>query len=204
MPKETTIFDPERVVPSLKKAGGVVRSFFSSKKRIAIAIIFILVISLFGIRTVLKKNGTATAKSVSQSVNKNYDFTALDNQGKPLPAYKIKFTISSVEKTNQVLVKDQIFTARNNKTFLIVHIGLKNDATVPVNSVPGDLVRLVVESDTENKFAPDLHNNLVYVAAISTKEDRIGFVIPEDAKSFTLTIGELTGKKEEVSVKLPS
>lgn len=206
MAKENNLLDPESIIPRLKNAGQFLKPLFSTKKRIVATVLILLLIGFFGFRMIGKKDSqTASVKSVTQQVNKSYDFTALDNQGKPLPgSAKIKLTLTSVEKTNQVLVKDQIFVAKNNKAFLIVHLTLKNDATTPENIIPGDLVRLIVNGDDENKFAPDLHNNLVFVAAISTKEDRVGFVIPNDAKNFTFNIGELTGKKDEISVKIPS
>ncbi|MBI2617196.1 hypothetical protein HYW55_03630 [Candidatus Gottesmanbacteria bacterium] len=204
MAKEKNILGLEKASQLAKTGGLFLRSILSSKKRIVIALIVLFVIGIGGARFISSRVGqTASAKSVSQPVNRSFEFTALNNQGKPV-IQKIKVTATTVEKTNQVLVKDQTFVAKNNKTFLILQLDLKNDATIPLNILPGDLVRLTVNGDEENKFAPDLHNNLVYVAAISTKPDRIGFVIPQDAKEFKLYVGELDGKKEEIPIKLPS
>ena len=112
--------------------------------------------------------------------------------------------IDRIEKTNQVFVSDKTVTAKNNKKFLIVQLELKNDATQTTNLLPGDLIRLTIGGDEDNKFAPDLHNNLVPIAAISTKIDRVGFVIPEMAREFKLYVGEIEGKKEAISVNFPS
>ena len=149
------------------------------------------------------KGQTNGAKTLTQNVDRSFDFPALDNSGKPLKS-KIKFKIKGVEKTDQVLVKDQVFTAKNNKLFLIVNLDLKNDSTSLVNIIPGDLIRLSISDDKETRYAPDLHNNLVPVAAISTKVDRIGFVIPDTAQKFYLFIGEIEGEKQEVSLDFPS
>jgi len=85
-----------------------------------------------------------------------------------------------------------------------VNLELTNESTQPLNLLPGDLIRLTIGDNKETKYAPDLHNNLVPVAAISTRVDRVGFVIAENEKNFTLSVGEIDGKKEEVGVGFPS
>ena|SRR3989338_9305947 len=178
--------------------------YIKRKKKFFIAIGIVLAVLVFLNFPFKKPKGeTSGAKAVSVNVEKSYDFPALDNTGKPLKS-KIKLKVNSVEKTNQVLVKEQVFTAKNNKLFLIVNIDLRNDATAPVNIVPGDLVRLSVEDDEETRYAPDLHNNLVPVSAIATRTDRVGFVIPDSAKKFILYVGEIEGEKQEVSLNFPS
>ncbi|MBI3282871.1 hypothetical protein HYZ70_02235 [Candidatus Curtissbacteria bacterium] len=99
------------------------------------------------------------------------------------------------------MVKDQMVPATNNKMFLVINLELKNDSTTAVNIIPSDLIRLVYKGDEDNKFAPDLHNNAVSIAAISTRPDRLGFVIPQDIKEYKLLVGELDKKKDEVEIK---
>jgi len=178
--------------------------YVKRKKRFLIVIAIVIGVLALLNYPVKKKNGdTSGAKTVSVNVEKNFEFPALDNSGKETKNI-IHFKIKSVEKTNQVLVKDQVFTAKNNKLFLIVNLDLKNEATVPLNILPGDLVRLSVENDHETRYAPDLHNNLVQVAAISTRIDRVGFVIPDSTKNFILYIGEIEGDKQEILLNFPS
>lgn len=178
--------------------------YFKRKKKFFIALAVVIAVFVFLNVPLKKTKGTTNgAKTVSTSVDKSYEFPGLDNQGKP-GKNKIKFKVNNVEKTDQVLVKDQVFTAKNNKLFLIVNVDLRNDATVPVNIIPGDLVRLSVGDDKETRFAPDLHNNLVPVSAIATRADRIGFVIPDTAKKFVLYIGEIEGDKQEIPLNFPS
>lgn len=180
-----------------------VRLFAINKKLFGGILIVVLLFITIGIFRGRKSPTTAqSVKSITQKVEKSYDFPALGNNGKTAPS-KIKFKIVSAEKTNQVLVKDQTFTAKNRKLFLIVNIELKNDATSALNIVPGDLIRLSFGAD-DNKYAPDLHNNLVLVSALSTKVDRVGFVIPEDTSEFKFIVGELEGKKEEIKITFPS
>lgn len=188
-----------KFISRIRNAGKLLQK----KKKIIFAVLFILFILYLYNLGRSKNNNPVQAKSVSVEVAKSYEMTALTNQGKTA-SNKVRLSISSAEKTNQVLVKDQTFTATNKKLFLILNLELKNDATYPVNIMPGDLVRLTFGNSDENKFAPDLHNNLVLVAAISTKTDRVGFVIPQEEKNFKLYVGELEGKKEEIQVIFPS
>ena len=178
--------------------------YTSRKKKFFIGLAVILAV-IFVLNLPLKKSKGSTngAKTVSATIDRSFDFASLDNQGKATKN-KVKFKITNIEKTNQVLVKDQVFTAKNNKLFLIINLELRNDATSPVNLMPGDLVRLSVGSDKDTRFAPDLHNNLVPISAISTKTDRVGFVIPDNAKSFILYIGEIEGEKQEVNLNFAS
>lgn len=181
------------------------REKLAKKKKLLVAVLVVIAAFLILNSTVIKKSSgdAPKAKTVTSNVDRSFEFEALNNQGKAI-TNKVKFKINSVEKTDSVLVKDQIFTATNNKLFLIVNLEIKNDATIPVNILPGDLIRLAVAGDEENKFAPDLHNNLVPIAAISTRVDRVGFVIPDNSKDFKLYVGEIEGKKEEIPINFPS
>lgn len=206
MAKEKSIFDPQRVLPKLENLKKRITEIISQKRKLVAGILVVLLAFFLLNKPNSSKNAvgnTAPLKSVSVKVEKSFDFPALNNQGKQTNN-KIKFTIASVEKTNQVLVNDKTFTAKNNKLFLIVNLELKNDSTQTLNILPGDLIRLIYRSDEENKFAPDLHNNLVPIAAISTKFDRVGFVIPDNIKEFKILVGELEGRKESIEISFPS
>ncbi len=207
MSESKNIFDPEVVLPKLENLKEKIISVIAQRKKI-IAGVFLVIVAFFVLNnTIFSKNKggvNSAAKTVSSTLGKSFDFPALNNSGKPTGNNKIKFTVASAEKTNQVLVNDKIYTAKNNKLFLIINLELKNDAAQQLNILPGDLIRLSYNGDESNKYAPDLHNNLVPIAAISTKLDRIGFVIPDTAKDFKLYIGELEGKKEEIKIDFPS
>lgn len=180
-------------------------SFFQSRKKLVIVgIIFFLFVGTFSYQRFFRNTEKSnTPPSEMTQIQRSFEFPALNSQGKQTRE-KVKLTISTVEKTYQVLVNDKTFTAKNNKLFLIVNLEYRNDETDHLNIFPGDLIRLSYGDDKETRFAPDLHNNLVPVAAISTKIDRIGFVIPDNEKQFTLYIGELEEKKEEVEVRFQS
>ncbi|OGG12777.1 hypothetical protein A3D77_07000 [Candidatus Gottesmanbacteria bacterium RIFCSPHIGHO2_02_FULL_39_11] len=186
--------------------------FLKAYKKFLIVIV-IVIIGLFLISKIsTPKNSTnspSSVRSVTTRVDRSYDFSALNNQGKPIPTTtaspsRIKLTITNAEKTSQVLVGDKTFSAKNNKLFLILNLELRNDRATPANIIPGDLIRMTYGGDESRKFAPDLHNNLVPVAAISTKIDRVGFVVPDNEKMFKIYIGELEGKKDIVTIAFGS
>lgn len=133
------------------------------------------------------------------TVNKKFTFNGLDETGKKKG--KLDMNITTAEKTNSVIVQDKTYTAKNGKTFLIVNLELVNDSKDRLNIFPGDLIRLVVNNNEDKKFAPDLHNNYVNVAPISTKIERVGFVIDGAANNLKLEIGELEADKVAVIIK---
>ena len=182
-----------------------IRKIFSSRKRIVF--VFLSFVILIGSLTFVNNRRIAGNSrgitTVSVRVGRSFDFPAINNDGTP-SGQRIIFTVSDAEKTDQVIVKDQTFVARNNKMFLIVNLELKNNSTQPLNIVPGDLMRLTYGGDENNRFAADLHNNLVLVAPISTRLDRVGFVIPKDIKKINLYVGELEGRKEVIPIQFPS
>lgn len=200
MTKEISRLDPEIVIPKIRDFKQKFAEYVARKKRFVIfAAAVLLIVGFAAYRQNLRTKPSGTDKAVTVQVDKKFTFNAVSNQGKPTGA-KIEFRIVDAQKTGEVLVKDQTYTAKNNKTFLIVNLELKNDETAPQNLIPGDLIRLAVAGNEDTRYAPDLHNSLVGIAAISTKTDRVGFVIAESAKSFKLFIGELEGKKEEVKL----
>ena len=178
-------------------------------KRIAAAILILLVILLavFIIVPKLgiiksKSNKTSTTQSQVQTqtitIDKKFTFSGLDDTGKKKGEIELKIT--TAEKTDQVIVQDKTYASKNDKTFLIINLELKNDSAKKLNINTGDLTRLVVNDQNETKFAPDLHNNYVLVAALSTKIDRLGFVIDKNAQGLKLLIGELESDKEEIKL----
>lgn len=174
------------------------------KPRFLVTISLIALLILFGASRILSakinKNQKASPSQVQKvPLNKSLDFYGLDMQGRSTKD-KIKMTFISAETSNEVLVKDQTYTAKPGKAFLLVNLELQNDSTEKLNTVPGDLIRLTVGSD-DKKYAPDLHNNAVLVAPISVKNDRVGFVIDSGVKNLKLLVGELEKKKEEVEIK---
>ena len=191
------------LVAKVFKSPTSVKGFIlKNKKWIIGALVVLLLLSIYRSNRP-QTTDVIAAKTQTVSINRGFDMSALTNTGKVAKS-KVRFTLTTADKTNKVIVKDQEYTAQNDKTFLIVNLQIKNDADNPLNILPGDLIRLSYGNDSENKYAPDLHNNLVLAAAISTKNDRVGFVVPESEKNFTFFVGELDGKKTEIDFNFPS
>lgn len=177
--------------------------FFLSRKKLAVIMAVLLLGTFFLINRITKKPTDAGEVKEEIVVEKNFTFTALNGQGQETKD-TISLNISTAQKTNQVLVQDKVYTARNNKMFMIIDLKLRNDQAIPLNLYPGNLFRLTYSDDQESKFAPDLHNNLVAISPLSTKLDRIGFVAPEEIDVFNLYVGELEKEKEVVNLVFDS
>lgn len=175
-------------------------------KKILILLIVFGIVGYFSFRWVVGKKAISKRTDASQRsvavVNQEFEFPGLTNEGSPKG--KIKMTVTTAEKNSEVLVKDQTFKAKDGKIFLIVNLELTNDSTRQLNIFPGDLIRLSVEGKEDRKFAPDLHNNMVLIAPISTKLDRVGFVVEEASSDYRLQVGELDGEKQTIKLNFTS
>ena len=177
------------------------RKKINLKKMAVIVVVFLLI--LFGASKIVSKIRNPQAKNQTQTnslskkitLNKSFEFLALDSSADA--EEKIQMTLTTAEITNEVLVQDKTFRSKDDKAFLIVNLELKNDNEKQLNLFPGDLVRLTVGGE-DKKFAPDLHNNVVLIRPISTKIDRLGFVIQAGAKDLKLLVGAVDAKKETV------
>src|SRR3989338_5147208 len=92
------------------------------KKKLFIAIALVLaVIGFFNFFSLKKSASPAKAAIQTVDVARSFEFPGINSQGKEV-SDKIKFNISRVEKTNQVMVQDKTFTAKNDKLFLIINL----------------------------------------------------------------------------------
>ncbi len=194
-PKQNNNHPVKRFSPITK------RRKINLKKLVTILVVFLLVI--FGASKIVSKIRNPQAKNQTETnrpsqkitLNKSFEFIALDSSKDE--EEKIEMTLTTAEITNEVLVQDKTFRSKDDKAFLIVNLELKNDNERQLNIFPGDLVRLTVGGE-DKKFAPDLHNNVVLIRPISTKIDRLGFVIQTGAKNLKLLVGAVDAKKETV------
>lgn len=134
-----------------------------------------------------------------ETLNKEFTFPIKDANGKEVS--KIKYTLQNAELRDEIIVKGQKATAIKGRTFLILNLKLTNDYTKPVQINARDYVRLIVNNSSE-KLAPDIHNDPVEVQAISTKLTRIGFPINDRDQKLVLQVGEISGKKTDITLHL--
>jgi hypothetical protein len=112
----------------------------------------------------------------------------------------ISYTISSAQLTKQIIIKGQRATAVKGRTFLILNLKLVNSFNQSLFLNTRNYVR-VQPVGSNDKLAPEIHNDTVEVSPISTKLTRIGLPVDETVKEFTLFIGEIDGEKQEIPIK---
>ena len=135
----------------------------------------------------------------TQVLNKQFTFPLKDTAGKEVS--RLRFVVENVEIKDGIIVKGKRATSVAGRTFLIVNVKITNDYTKSIEINVRDYTRLIAGKSNE-RLAPDIHNDPVEVQALSTKYTRVGFPIDEKEKILTLQVGEITGKKELVALKL--
>jgi hypothetical protein len=73
------------------------------------------------------------------------------------------------------------------------------DKGIEINS--RDYVRLIVDGNTKEMLAPEIHNDPVEAQAISTKYTRVGFPINTSDKNLVLQVGEINGPKQTIKLE---
>ena len=109
-----------------------------------------------------------------------------------------KFTLIDADLQKQIIVKGSRVTAIDGRIFLILNLKLANNQSQGLQVNTRDFIRLSVNGNTAEFFAPEIHNDPVDVHAISTQPARVGFPVNESDKNFVLRVGEINGKKQDV------
>lgn len=134
-----------------------------------------------------------------QAINREFTFPLKDQEGQEVS--KLKYEIQSAELRDEVVIKGERATAVRGKTFLIVNLKVTNsfDKSIQVNVK--DYVRLL-SNNSQDKLAPDIHNDPVDVLAISTKLTRVGFPVNDTDTNLILQVGEIEGSKQLIKLNL--
>lgn len=202
--------------PSVKKTRRLPKLFGRSsfkpknllKVILPVALIGAALISIVSLINSNKNSGTLGASSDSKeqvelaapkekiTLNKQFEFPLLDETGKEVG--KFTYTLETAELNSEIIVKGSRATAVKGREFLIINLKIVNslDKGVEINS--RDFIRLIVNGNTKELLAPDIHNDPVEVQAISTKYSRVGFAINESDNSLVLQVGQINGDKQTV------
>ncbi len=172
-----------------------------------VAGIVILVLVFFALRKSSQVANTISSPDrvtlqkpkATQTLAKNFSYPLRDLAGKEISSFK--YTIDSVEKRDEIVVKGKRAVAVSGRTFLVLNIKLTNTYSKTISINVKDYVRLSVNNSSE-KMAADIHNDPVEVQADSTKTTRLGFPINDSDKNLTIVVGELSGKKETIKLNL--
>jgi hypothetical protein len=134
-----------------------------------------------------------------QDINKSFEFPLKDQDGKDVGT--MKYEVQNVELRDEIVIKGERAAAVRGKTFLVVNIKVTNSLDKSIKVNVKDYIRLALNNSNE-KLAPDIHNDPVDVLAISTKLTRVGFPISDSDNNLTLQIGEINGKKQMIKLNL--
>lgn len=181
-----------------------------------IIIVVVFVIAIVGISSVVRKsttNATQTSAAgtsaqqvniakpiATETLNKNFQFPLKDANGKTVS--NIQYEIQSAEFDNQVVVKGQLATAIQGKTFLVLNLQITNNYDKAVELNTRDYIRLIVDGNTDQKLAATIHNDPVDVEPISTTFTRLGFPVSTDFKTLSLEVGQIDGSKQTIPLTI--
>jgi hypothetical protein len=133
------------------------------------------------------------------AVNRKFEIPIRSSSG-TVTGEKLSINLSTIDKSNKILIQGKPATARAGKTFVILNLEIDNSTKNQLTVRPVDFIRL---QDSEGRsFASDVHNEAVKAEAVSTKRTRVGFVVDENQKSFKFLIGEITGEKQTIEVSI--
>ena len=147
-------------------------------------------------------NGVDTSISeplATQELNRTFEFPLVDREGEEVS--KVRYIIESAELQDEIIVKGQRAYAVEGRAFLILNIKIINTYNQGIQINARDYIRLIVDG-SQDRLAPDIHNDPVEIQAISTKPTRLGFPINNDFKQLTLQIGEIQGEKQTLNLDL--
>lgn len=144
-------------------------------------------------------NVSDTKPLAKTEINKELKFPIRDEKGKEVG--QLSYTIESAELRKQIIVKGKRATAVDGRIFLIINLKIANTLNQGMEVNSRDYVRISVNRNTKELFAPDIHNDPVEVQAISTKNTRVGLAINETDRDIKLQVGEINGKKQNIKLE---
>lgn len=195
-------------MPASQNSAGTLSRFSRNNivliKRVALVVgLFVLLVVVVKILNIKVPGtgsvaGTAQEATAALSLSQSYTFDGRNDQAKVVDKHPIKMTFVSAELNRKILIKGQPATARDGKIFLVVNMDLENQSSDRMYLPVYDMIRL---QEGDKLRAPDVHNSLVQIDPISSKGTRIGFLIDDKGRDFSLKIGELTGTKQTIDLK---
>ncbi|EKD62299.1 MAG: hypothetical protein ACD_52C00239G0003 [uncultured bacterium] len=142
--------------------------------------------------------GEVASAKASREIDREFMFSLKDEKGKEIS--KVKFLVENAELRDEIVVKGQKATSVKGRTFFIVNIKITNEHNSAIQINTRDYMRLSL-GDSNEWFAPDIHNDPVEVQAISTKPTRIGFPIDDVRSKFKVQVGEIKENKEVIELE---
>jgi hypothetical protein len=131
-------------------------------------------------------------------VNKSFDFPVFDDSGEENSDNKISLSIVVAKKVSYVTSQNETINAPSGKSILILSLEIQNTQPQTVQMSTQNLVRLVIDG---KNYPPDFYNDQIEVPPVAVKKDELGFVVPENQKQFTLSVGQVDDEnKQQVEI----
>lgn len=175
---------------------------------LGIVVAVILLIVVFTLRNTGSTNGlinndqrvSIKGAKAQQRIDKPFEVSLKDGKGTEVS--KLKFVVETAELRDEIVVKGNRAVALEGKTFLVINLKVTNNYNKSVQLKIRDFLRLVKNSNENEKLAPSIHNDPVDVQAISTQYSRVGYSLNDSDKNLILLIGEINGPKQRVTLTL--
>jgi len=185
---------------------------FSSKKSTIIKIAslgigFFLIAFFIRSTAIFQKNtpeestqkATVNNALATVDINREFDFPVKDKNGKEIT--KFKYTITTAELRDEIVVQGQKATALKGRMFLIFTIKITNSYEQSIDINSRNYIRLSLNGNKTELLAPDIHNDPVSAQPIATKITRLGFPIKDTDKDMILLVGEIQSDKQEIPIQ---
>ena len=141
----------------------------------------------------MEKLATPTA---TIQLDKGYEFPI---EEAPEEDASFKIIVTDAKKVKLVATQGEPMQAEVGKEFLVLSLEIENKNTFPFEVNSQHFFRLQGEED--KSYAPDLYNGLIEIPAVSTKKDKLAFIIPAEQKQFKLLVGPIIEEeKEEIEI----
>lgn len=200
-------FNREKLPKLNLKFLGSFYGFSNKHKKLSVFVIVILLVGGFAAFKYSSNDINLGAKGEALGLTSSTDSIVAVNRRFEIPiknkdgsetGERLGITITTIEKTQNILIKNSPAKTKNGKTFLVLNIEIQNDTKKQLTVRPVDMVRLI--GDDGRSYAPDVHNNDVGVEAVSLRKTRVGYVVDESKKNFKLLIGEVRGQQEAIEI----
>lgn len=183
---------------------------FKKNSSFFIPLIIFIVIILVVVFGFLRRDSSSSNAQISESssdslqtpiaqadINKTFTFKVENSEGDDV---NVGYIVDSAELRDSIVIRGQVANAVPGRDFLIVNLRLKNDTQSPVDFNARDYIRFII-GESDEKFAPDIHNDPVTIQPISTKNTRVGIPVDEGEENLKIQVGEISGKKEVIEIK---
>lgn len=184
---------------NMKRLFRNLRAKFSKKVLIGLVVFVVLGVIVFaGVksRNQVKASTSTSSSLIAQTeVGQSFKFDAL------LPSKKlddVELRVTNAEKRTEILVQGKPAQTKGDNLFLVLNLEIDNAESLPKYMSPVDVFRLI--NADGRQFAADVHSGMLEIQPLSTKLNKIAFVVNKDQKEFNLKAGDLDGDKQDIKI----